>query len=518
MEERRISRRDFLKAASLIPLIAPVGFTVAKNSIFQLSIENLNRKFPNILIVVFDALSAINMSLYGYPRKTTPNIEQFAKRATVYNRHYSAGNFTIPGTNSLLTGAYPWSHRAFNLGVTVAKEYVDRNVFNLFASNGYSTTAFSHNNWAQWQLFRFGDFLNHPVRDKDFFLVYEDELPNFFSGDLILANQAVSLFFSDSGPERYDPLQLINQLRKIIRDNWLPKELRERFPRGIPSSPDSFRVFLLEDAIDRMVSYIENIPKPYLGYFHFFPPHHPYNTRQEFVDLFLDNRTFPSKPEHFSVRGKSEKELEEFRRHYDEFISYVDAEFGRLHRILDQKGMLDDTVVILTSDHGELFERGILGHVTPVLYDPVVRIPLLISQPGQTQRRDVHVPTSSVDLLPSLLNFVNKPIPDWCEGKILPGLGGYEDPSRSIYAVDAKGNSKFKPINRATFATIKDRFKLISYHGHPDWGDKDELYDLRNDPDELVDISSTKSKMVKNLRDELFSILSEREHAIISRG
>ena len=65
--------------------------------------------------------------------------------------------------------------------------------------------------------------------------------------------------------------------------------------------------------------------------------------------------------------------------------------------------MLDDTYVIVTSDHGEMFERGIRGHVTPTLYEPVIRVPLLIAKPGQREREDVYAPTSCVDLLPTLL-------------------------------------------------------------------------------------------------------------------
>jgi len=64
---------------------------------------------PNVLVIVFDTLSAAHTSVDGYPRRTTPHLERFAERATVYHRHHSAGNFANPGTASLLTGAYPWS-------------------------------------------------------------------------------------------------------------------------------------------------------------------------------------------------------------------------------------------------------------------------------------------------------------------------------------------------------------------------------------------------------------------------
>ncbi|MBK9781637.1 MAG: sulfatase-like hydrolase/transferase [Anaerolineales bacterium] len=66
----------------------------------------------NVLIIVFDAMSAYNLSLYGYDRETTPNLARLSKRATVFHNHFAGGNFTTPGTASILTGSLPWTHRA----------------------------------------------------------------------------------------------------------------------------------------------------------------------------------------------------------------------------------------------------------------------------------------------------------------------------------------------------------------------------------------------------------------------
>src|SRR5512145_2172933 len=98
---------------------------------------------PNILVVVFDALSARHMSLYGYERQTTPNLARLANQALVYHRHYAAGNFTSPATASLLTGCYPWKHRAFNMPGGVSQEYAGRSLFGLFQALQY--TSFSYN-------------------------------------------------------------------------------------------------------------------------------------------------------------------------------------------------------------------------------------------------------------------------------------------------------------------------------------------------------------------------------------
>ncbi|PWB72996.1 MAG: hypothetical protein C3F07_10535, partial [Anaerolineales bacterium] len=136
------SRRDFLKLTSLLP--------------FGLAASNLEKRFgvhlqqpggqKNVLVIVFDAWSAYNVSLYGYGRNTTPNIDRLAERATVYHNHHAGGSFTTPGTASLLTGVLPWTHRAFESNGTLDEAFVTRNIFTAF-QNHYSI-AYTHNPWA----------------------------------------------------------------------------------------------------------------------------------------------------------------------------------------------------------------------------------------------------------------------------------------------------------------------------------------------------------------------------------
>src|SRR5919197_4136356 len=113
-----ITRRSFLKT-SFWSAMGLWGLP------FRSALDRLINPSPNIIILVFDSLSARHMSLYGYPRDTTPHLSQFAEHATVYHRHYSTGNFTSPGTASLLTGLYPWTHRAFDQAGLISKKMVD---------------------------------------------------------------------------------------------------------------------------------------------------------------------------------------------------------------------------------------------------------------------------------------------------------------------------------------------------------------------------------------------------------
>jgi hypothetical protein len=104
----RISRRDFLKLGGLMPI------SLASPQLFKLlgAFGQANTAGQNVLVVVFDAFSGLNIPLNGYIRETTPNLSRLAKRAIVYHNHYAGSNFTTPGTASLLTGTLPWTHRA----------------------------------------------------------------------------------------------------------------------------------------------------------------------------------------------------------------------------------------------------------------------------------------------------------------------------------------------------------------------------------------------------------------------
>ncbi|MEZ4646245.1 MAG: sulfatase-like hydrolase/transferase, partial [Chloroflexota bacterium] len=172
-------------------------------------------------------------------------------------------------------------------------------------------------------------------------------------------------------------------------------------------------------------------------------------------------------------------------------------------------GALDNTYFVLTSDHGEMFERGIRGHVTTTLFDPLLHVPLLIVKPGQQTREDVYTNTSCVDLLPTFLHLTGQPIPDWAEGQVLPTFAAAEPaPDRSIFALEAKSNPKQAPLHNATATLIKDDYKLIYYTGLAK-GDVYELYHVADDAEELTNLYETKPAIAADLQAELAQKLDE---------
>ena len=510
----RLSRRDFLKLISLLPL---AGVTSSHFAGQTAALSRNQETAPNVLILVFDAFSAKHASVYGYNRNTTPNLARFAERATVYHAHYAAGNFTTPGVASILTGTYPWSHRALHLWGTVAERYVERNLFSLFGSAAYHRIAYTHNVVVTILLNQFLADLDVLKKTEELLLFNENVISERVSPDEFSVALSSELGLSHGwGDKDARPipsslfLSMFHRLWRAARRKNLGKEYADLFPRGLPSTTGSPVLFILEHAIDWTKLQLENSPQPFLAYFHLLPPHDPYTPRCEFVGLFDDEWAPLAKKPHFFSGGFSDADLNQKRREYDEYIAYVDAEFGRLYDFAAQTGVLDNTYVVLTSDHGEMFERGIWEHLTPVLYEPVIRIPFLISKPGQRQREDVYAPTSGVDLLPTLLHATGQAIPDWCEGEILPTFGGKQARSdRSVFVVEGKSNPKLAPLTKGTVAMIKGQYKLIHYFGYDGYESEYELYDLANDPEEMDDLYSSRKSVAAGLQSELEKKLRE---------
>jgi arylsulfatase A-like enzyme len=258
------------------------------------------------------------------------------------------------------------------------------------------------------------------------------------------------------------------------------------------------------------------LKRPFLGYFHYLPPHSPYNTRKEFVDRFLEDglKIITDKPANpYFKKNKDETLNMGFLNNqiqkYDEYILYADSELGRLFDSLEQSGILDNTTVIFTSDHGELFERGFFGHRNPVMYEGLTRIPLLILDPVIKTRRDVFTSTSSTDVLPTLLKIHGKAIPEWAEGKPLPLYSNSPvDPERNIYSVEATDSQRTGPLGPATVMLVKGKYKLtycLGYQKRKSDAPYFELYDLENDPEELNNIYSEDSSIAQDLRNEVIS-------------
>jgi arylsulfatase A-like enzyme len=497
----QISRRDFLKLASLVS-----GTVAAAKFAPELlgSGSPQGSDLPNVIILVFDAMSARNLSVYGYPRRTSPNFEEFAERATVYHAHHSGGNFTTPGTASLLTGTYPWTHRAFDIAALIERDRIDHNIFRGFG-DPYHRLAFSQNLLPNYFFGQFRDSLA-AILPPGSFSRLDQVSGDGFPHDLTTGYRAFDNFlFQDGMPPASLVFGLADRVRLRYRE---ARTLSNDYPGSLPRAGDHPIFFELKEVFDGLRATLDALgrARPFLAYLHLWAPHSPYRPSKHFSNLFEDMWGPEPKPYHRLGDQIPYSKLNARRQNYDEYIANVDDEFGKLIDALANSGLLEQSYVVVTSDHGESLERGVDGHVTKLLYEPLTHIPLLIAAPGQKTRQDIQAPTNSVDLLPTLMHLAGREVPDWTEGRLLPGLGGEPDVGRSTFTVEAKTNPAFAPLTSATIAMIKGNYKMIYYTGY-ELEDSFELYDLESDPQEVRDLYPGRPAFAGALRDELLEKL-----------
>ncbi len=503
----KLTRREFLKLATALPLAPLAGSLPAPKLAGTLQYQS----HPNVIILIFDALSAAHLSLYGYPRHTSPNLERLSRRATVYHNHHSAANFTTASTASLFTGTYPWTHRSFGLESGIIPSLIPHNVFRSLEGI-YRRVVFIENLLADSLVFQFTGDIDRHVKLNSFTVVgntFYDALINRDSRSIL---ESFDKFLFKGGDDQGSLfLGPVNSLGFAINNNIYSQKFTGLYPNGLPLLDPSNVFFLMGQVIDGLMGLLDELQKqsvdqPFLAYIHLMPPHSPYTPTSRFLGEFNDHWTPPAKPKHRLVEKKPEDEVNRNRLAYDQFVANVDAEFGRLLDHLEKSGLLENSYLIVTSDHGELFERGFYGHGGPLLFEDVIRVPLIISSPGQSQPQEIHTLTSNIDLLPSLMKIASLPSPDWCEGEALPGLGGQATAGRSILSIEGKRNQRYKPLSQATIALLQGQLKLIYYMGYPEYKYRFELYDLKEDPGEMHNLYPDHSS-ARQLKAELLEKL-----------
>jgi len=515
VSEKKLSRREALRA------FGSLSTAVLSSRVFpglqSLRTPGVGPQKPNFIIIVFDAFSAAHMSLYGYGRRTTPHIEKFAGSATTFQHAYSASNFTYPCTASLLTGVYPWSHRALHFFELLSPAYERNNLF-AFLSPTHRSQTYTHSIHVTniLEQFRSSIGLLKPIKDL---VVFRTNPLEFRSrNDTVVAEFAVKRWLEDYFSPSYSLFlsPLFTTLSTIVVPSEINKNYQQLYPLGLSELEGYF--FKMEDAINWIINSTRETQGPFLGYFHLLPPHETYHPRVEFYNMFAgDGVGLPVKPTHFFSQRWTQQDLENFCQRYDEYVAYVDAEFGRLVGHLEKQGTLENSYLILTSDHGQLFERGIHAHDTPVMYESVIRVPLLIRAPGQKEAVNVSSPISSVDIVPTILRMAGQADHPDMEGRVLPSFGGTEDWERVIFSIYGRRNGRNVPLTTATLVAIQWPYKLIEYRGYQGLDGFVELFDLENDPDELRNLASEKPAIVAVLKEELHKNQARAEERSLKR-
>lgn len=400
---------------------------------------------PNVLFIVLDTERASNLSLYGYGRATTPELARRAREGVLFERALSSAPWTLPSHASMMTGRTAGSLGA---GWRTPLSRAPETLADAMSARGYRTAAFVAN-------FLYTSYESGLARGFAHF----DDYP--FSLRLILLHAS------------------------LVRTSFATHLYEDHSRQGIGSAVRAFNLGVgnvpadvvrpANSVTDAFLQWqAGNEGRPFFAFLNYFDAHGPYRSPQPWASRF---------------GGAHPKKLD----HYDNSIAWLDHELGRLLDSLEHRTVLDRTIVVITSDHGEQFgEHRLSGHANS-LYLPLLHVPLVIRYPARVpagRRVGAIVPTR--DIAATVLDLAG-------------GRGGVALPGRSLaqywndslapvvpspvlaeVAMGINVDSLFPNSRGPMRAIVDDRLHYI-LNG---WG-REELYAYREDSLEARNLIAT---------------------------
>jgi len=181
----------------------------------------------------------------------------------IYHNHYAGGNYTTPGTASILTGVLPWTHRAFNFNAKAAEPYDTKNIFGAFQN--YHRIAYTHNGFANTLLRQFQNTMEEFLPRETFYLEsYDTYISSLFKNDDDIASVGWIRDIKVS-EEGFAYSLFLSHLYESLQDRKMER-LKPRFPRGIPTV-NAVHPYLLETAVDAIGKKLPEILNPFWDIF-----------------------------------------------------------------------------------------------------------------------------------------------------------------------------------------------------------------------------------------------------------
>ncbi|HEY5659084.1 MAG TPA: sulfatase [Myxococcota bacterium] len=398
----------------------------------------------NVVLLVIDTLRADHLGLYGYERPTSPQIDAWAARGAVFDRAMATSPWTLPSFGSLFTGQLPSRHTAGFLGATsggergfVTLDASVRSLAEILGEAGYATVAIANN-----------PFLDPEFEISRGFEVYDHEPGS--EGEIRRANAIVDRAF-----------------------DWLDHR---------------------SDA------------RPFLMLVHFFDPHINYDPPDGVRGRFAGDYAGPLESPISDLKAIRAGRIPLGARDrafivstYDEEILFVDAQAGRLLAGLRSRGCLEDTIVVLVSDHGEEFwDHGGFEHGHS-MFQELLRVPMIVWGPGIPPQR-IAEPVSIADVFPTALEALGLPAVEALASRSLWGVltRGEAPPVQDLIAEGNLYGPEHKSLIRWPHKLV---FDVESRRA--------KLFDLEADPSETRDIAAAQPALAKALLSALDAQLRE---------
>lgn len=410
---------------------------------------------PNILLIILDTVRASSLSLYGYSRPTSPALEEFAKRGVAFDLAISASSWTLPSHSTLFTGRWPHELTA-NWRASLDGTY--STLAEVMAEHGYLTSGFVANRFYASRESGLARGFQH----------YDDVR---YSAGRVMFSSALGRFIIDRTP--------------------LPRWV------GFHDSVGRKRAI---DVNAELLDWLDNTRgsgRPFFAFLNYFDAHNPYAAPAPFDTLF-DRQRFPSHPHMNSDSVLAPADMASETAAYDEAVAALDHQIGLLLAQLERKGTLENTIVVITSDHGEeLGEHGALRHGKN-LYMQVLHVPLVIAFDGRVPSgARVSRPVSLRDVPATLIDLAHVSNQS---ARSAPALAGrslstfWTDSSARAQGADTilsevrrRPNRPLRePTSKGDLASIVDDYQHLIRGGDGVL----EMYEINADPDEKRNVAS----------------------------
>jgi len=430
------------------------------------SSRSAQRNLPNIIVIVADAMRAQSMSLYRYQRVTTPFLDRLAESSNVYLDAHSNSTTTQISLSAILSGRNPLTR---GRPTPAIKSQIDeKNLLHVLRAHGYATAAITSNVDAGFRSIGLTPDLSENEETAFAFLT-------------LSWLRHLGIYPTELGEQMYADLSLI-------------------FPFiGFPQHTGYYGES--KESLNIAKEKLAELRQPFFLFIHLHQPHEPYTSRtvgwyRRFLSQFKGIGTRELKL-YAPYPPSAQPLVDQYRVEYEESIRQVDAALGEFLKWLENQSWFSKSLLIVTGDHGESFERGYLNHGEE-LYENSTHVPLLIRYPGQQDGKRVSGLVQSLDIAPTILRAAKLPVPSWMEGQsLLPGTFPAE---RSAVAVNYKRRSEGVSYPLPTKLAIWWRqYKLIA---SCDVG-QSFVYDLASDPHEQINIAKQNPTLTVELKRRL---------------
>lgn len=401
----------------------------------------------NVLVVVVDTLRADHLKHYGYERDTSKGLDDFAAQATRFEHAYAPSGWTSPSVASIMTGVFPSRHGVRRLGGALPKQW--KTIAEALRDHGYTGVghSFNHNITRKTRFHRgFASFESHSGRSGTY-----DDISEMTSRARQWIDDGSTPFFL-----YLQPMNVHGPYRVPRRH---AKALLGRVPSSLFEFFGGFEAKIMRGQIE---------------------------LRREFSD-----------ERHRSLIDQ-----------YDVAVRYTFDELGKLLSHMQKRGVYDDALIVITSDHGEeLFDHGGFNHGY-TLHREVLNVPLYIKLPGQKTARSVKHWVSLMDVFPTVVDALGFEVPPKLDGRsLLPLLRGEElhDEQKMAHVTTWQ--------KRCTGEALAwGRYKLVDVEESYEWPHGAvQLFDLQEDPFERENIAVQHPDLVEKYRRELSGMLETYE-------